>query len=89
MPGGGARGSLFLFWWVGFAGTARFYRRCRIFRKERVVVAMVVGAVVGGWWQKRTLERPGWRSHAGAWERSARSNDQHGGHGAPVGPGVG
>ena len=32
-----------------------------------------VGLVVGGWWRKGTLERPGWRSHAGAWERSARS----------------
>ena len=48
------------------------------------MVAMVVGAVVGGWWQKRTLERPGWRSHAGAWERSAPANDQHGGHGASL-----
>ena len=48
MPGGGARGSLFLFWWVGFAGTARFYRRCRIFRKERAMPAMVVGC--GCWW---------------------------------------
>ena len=36
-----------------------------------------------------TLERPGRRSHAGAWERSARANDQHGGRDAPVGPGVG
>ena len=53
------------------------------------MVAMVVGAVGGGWWQKRTLERPGRRSHAGAWERSARANDQHGGRDAPVGPGVG
>ena len=34
-----------------------------------------VGLVVGGWWWWRTLERPGWRSHAGAWERS--ENDQH------------
>ena len=32
--------------------------------------ATVVGAVGGGRQQKRTLERPGWRSHAGAWERS-------------------
>ena len=48
------------------------------------MVAMVVGSVVGGRWQKWTLERPGRRSHAGAWERSARSNDQHGGHGAPL-----
>ena len=31
-----------------------------------------VGAVVGGRQEKRTLERPGRRSHAGAWERSAR-----------------
>ena len=53
------------------------------------MVAVVVGAVGGGWWQKRTLERPGRRSHAGAWERSARANDQHGGRDAPVGPGVG
>ena len=30
-----------------------------------------VGAVVGGRQEKRTLERPGRRSHAGAWERSA------------------
>ena len=29
-----------------------------------------VGAVVGGRQEKRTLERPGRRSHAGAWERS-------------------
>ena len=34
------------------------------------MVAMVVGVVVGGWWRKGTLERPGRRSHAGAWERS-------------------
>ena len=27
----------------------------------------------GGWWWWRTLERPGWRSHAGAWERSEGS----------------
>ena len=32
--------------------------------------AIVVGAVVGCRQHKRTLERPGRRSHAGAWERS-------------------
>ena len=59
----------------------------------------------GGWWWWRTLERPGWRSHAGAWERSENDqhdqkdqhdqrggtiDDQNGAHGAAyVGPGVG
>ena len=32
--------------------------------------AMVVGAIVGDRQHRRTLERPGRCSHAGAWERS-------------------
>ena len=35
----GACGALFVFWWDGFAGTARSYRRWRAFRRERGVMA--------------------------------------------------
>ena len=52
---------LFLFLWVGFAGTARSYRRCRISR-ERAMPAMLL--------PREFFLRLRGHSDAGAWERS-------------------
>ena len=60
---------------VGFAGTARSTAGAG-FPGAGHARDGGVGAVVGGRQQKRTLERPGRRSHAGAWGRSHSDRPQ-------------
>ena len=51
------------------AGMARSYHPCRA-RRSGPCPRWGTGTVVGGYRLRRTPERPGLRSHAGAWERA-------------------